>query len=376
MPSGSTLTTLTNSAQVTAITPDPVGGNNNASASTNVGRQAALRVDKVVAPAPLVPGRDAEYTITVTNDGPSDAVATLVGDALDDALSPSGPAVPSQGTCSYIGAQLGCDLGVRRRRRLGHGARAGEGRRGDDEDVDRQQRHGDHVDAWHAAGDRHRRPRPSRAARRPDADQDRAGAGDRRDGRSPGASSVSNAGPSVATAVVITDQLPPGLGTMSIVASQGACVQDLIAATITCQVGNLAPGSSVSIQVSGTVPAGSTATALLNSATVTSPVAEPVAGPDGRSASTTTEVDTRADVSIVKRALVDPAVPGEGLHWTITVSNAGPSVARFLQVTEDPPAGLDNLVITPPAPFPDDTSVRRAATPVISPRSMSVRRAR
>ncbi len=47
-----------------------------------------------------------------TNAGPSDAEATLAADTLDPILTPSGAAVPSQGTCTYTSAVLNCALGV------------------------------------------------------------------------------------------------------------------------------------------------------------------------------------------------------------------------------------------------------------------------
>jgi uncharacterized repeat protein (TIGR01451 family) len=83
---------------------------------------------------------------------------------------------------------------------------------------------------------------------------------------------VANAGPSVASDVVVTDSLPPGLGPMYHRADQGHLRPRR--RVITCELGNVAPGASAAIQLSGTVPADTAATELVNAAAVTSPVAE------------------------------------------------------------------------------------------------------
>ena len=53
-------------------------------------RSADLAVGKAVTPDPLVPGRDATYTVTVSNAGPSDAQASIATDPLPDGLDPGG----------------------------------------------------------------------------------------------------------------------------------------------------------------------------------------------------------------------------------------------------------------------------------------------
>lgn len=47
-----------------------------------------------------------------------------------------------------------------------------------------------------------------------------------------------------------------------------------------------------------------------------------------------------ADVQVAKSADPEPAVAGEGITWTVTVTNAGPDVATDVEVLDDVPAGV------------------------------------
>src|SRR5206468_3011349 len=81
---------LTNTATLSTTTTDPVSGNNSSTAATTVNTQADLSVTKS-GPTIVIAGTNLTYTITVTNNGPSDAQ----GVALTDGL-PSGETFVSQ----------------------------------------------------------------------------------------------------------------------------------------------------------------------------------------------------------------------------------------------------------------------------------------
>src|SRR5262249_3506490 len=88
VPSGTT-GALTNTSTVTApagVT-DPVPGNNNATDNNPVGPQADLTISKVGSPNPYVPGAALQYTIVVTNAGPSNVTNARVQDALPAPLA-------------------------------------------------------------------------------------------------------------------------------------------------------------------------------------------------------------------------------------------------------------------------------------------------
>jgi uncharacterized repeat protein (TIGR01451 family) len=365
VPSSSQSTTLVNSAAVASSAPDPSGANNNASATTTVTRQAALSVTKAADPAPFVSGRDATYTIVVSNAGPSDAQATLAADTLDPILAPNGPAVPSQGTCAYTASVLNCSLGV-----VPAGGSA-------------TVRVPVHVDpattattVTNSATATTLTPAPPGgppAAATVTADVSPVAdltliktappevtAG----GPIAWGLGLSNAGPSVAAGVVITDTLPPGLGAMTIVPSQGTC--DRTGDTIACALGNVAPGATANVQVSGTVPPDSTIAPLVNTAAATSPAPEPDGTDDGRSAATTTAVVTSADVAVAKHADIDAAVPGRPISWTITVANSGLSVARNVHIADTVPAGITDVVLTGPAGVTCDSAAATCDIPTLA----------
>ncbi|MFT3852679.1 MAG: hypothetical protein QM733_08090 [Ilumatobacteraceae bacterium] len=347
--SGSLATSLINSARVSSAVEDPDGADNIAAVTTAVAREASLVVTKSVDASPIVPGRSYVYTIEVRNTGPSDADATVSQDQLDPMFTLEAPATPSQGACTFDAQVLNCRLGI---------VRAG---------ATATVTIPVHVDPTTTQTSVTNTAIVATATPTPDGEPVAPGTittdvtplADLTLTKSGPATvtagtaiawslTATNAGPSMATGVVVTDTLPPGLGAMTVVPGQGSCTLD--GDTITCALGNLTPGAQVGISVSGTVPAGYLPGDIENSATLTSPTpeADPT-DPDGRSATATTTVDASADVAVAKRADVDPAVPGEAVHWTVTVSNAGPSVARDVMVTDTLPTGLADVVLAGPA---------------------------
>jgi uncharacterized repeat protein (TIGR01451 family) len=79
---GTAGSTITNTAVVSATTPDSNTANNTASASTNPVANADLDVTKSVNNATPVEGSNVVWTITVTNNGPSNATGVQVADVL------------------------------------------------------------------------------------------------------------------------------------------------------------------------------------------------------------------------------------------------------------------------------------------------------
>jgi uncharacterized repeat protein (TIGR01451 family) len=76
-PGGST---IVNTATVSAATTDPVADNDSATVKTLVVRRADLSVTKTGHPHPVRPGHRITYTITVANEGPSDAKRAKIVD--------------------------------------------------------------------------------------------------------------------------------------------------------------------------------------------------------------------------------------------------------------------------------------------------------
>src|SRR5262249_18505249 len=66
-------TVISNTANVTSSTNDPNPKNNSATATTTVNVQADLAITLNDAPDPVLAGNNITYTVTVTNNGPSNA---------------------------------------------------------------------------------------------------------------------------------------------------------------------------------------------------------------------------------------------------------------------------------------------------------------
>ncbi len=66
----------------------------------------------------------------------------------------------------------------------------------------------------------------------------------------------------------------------------------------------------------------------------------PEGNPGDESAEEDTTVTTRADLTIAIGDSVDPVVAGTPLTYTVTVTNKGPSHARYVEVTETPSPGV------------------------------------
>jgi len=92
---------------VSSNTPDPDNTNNTATEPTTVGAAADLRISKTDNVDPVNAGDQVVYTMVVTNDGPSDAVAVTVADTL-----PAGMSLVSTSGCSNDpGGVPNCSLG-------------------------------------------------------------------------------------------------------------------------------------------------------------------------------------------------------------------------------------------------------------------------
>ena len=78
---------IANTASVSTTTTDPISSNNSASINTGVDAKADLVITKTDDVDPVYAGNNVTYTITVTNNGPSDAQGVAVNEVLPSSLT-------------------------------------------------------------------------------------------------------------------------------------------------------------------------------------------------------------------------------------------------------------------------------------------------
>jgi uncharacterized repeat protein (TIGR01451 family) len=101
---------LANTADVAGNQPDPNPGNNGTTISTTVLVAADLAVAKVATPDSVTAGTALTYTITITNNGPSEATGVTVTDPLPAGVTFQ--AAGSSSSCSATDGTVTCPLGA------------------------------------------------------------------------------------------------------------------------------------------------------------------------------------------------------------------------------------------------------------------------
>jgi uncharacterized repeat protein (TIGR01451 family) len=317
--------TLTNTATASSGTPDPDLGNNRASATTEA-TSADLSVTKTAAPDPVNVGDTLTYTLTVRNAGPSAAADVRLTDALD-ATTTFVSATPTQGTCAGA-PTLVCLLGP-----LAAGAQATVEVRV----VPRTAGTLTNVAAASSAtGDPNPANNSGSSTRTEVASADLSVTKtDAPDPITVGGSlvykiSVANAGPSTARSVRLDDVIAAGAAPVSAATSKGTCSSGR---TVTCDLGAIAAGSRVTIQIRVKPRS---AGKLTNTAKATSTTFDPIAG--NNSATATTRV-TSADLTVTVVPSRRSLKVGERVAFTVRVENRGPTAAAGVVLTLTVPKG-------------------------------------
>jgi uncharacterized repeat protein (TIGR01451 family) len=151
---------------------------------------------------------------------------------------------------------------------------------------------------------------------------------------------VTNAGPSIAQNVLVTDPTPPGL---TFVRNTEACTTPF-----PCSLGSLQPGESRTIVATFAVPpdyAGPDP--VVNTATVSTTATDPNLA--NNSATDSSPLARVADVAVEKQVVPTAVLVGGSVTYTITASNRGPSDATGVVVTEVLPAEVTLTGATPSA---------------------------
>ena len=328
VPSSQTAGTVNNSATVTANETDSATGNNSDDEDTTVITQTDLSITKADSPDPVVAGNDLTYTMTVTNNGPSNSTGGTVTDVL-----PAGLTFSSSSDCTEAAGTVTCAIGA-----LGVG--------------------GSQIVSFVATVDPGQTAAISNTATVAANETDPTSGNDsatentvvnteadlviaKTDSPDPVIAgnqlvytvTVQNNGPSDAQNVVVTDTLPAGV-TFD---STAGCEESPAAGVPTCTLGTITSGNSKMFTITVDVDAGTTGM-ITNMASASS--STPLTNTSDDSVSIMTQVNAETDLSITKSDTPDPVVAGTDLTYTMTVTNNGPSNSTGATVTDALPAGL------------------------------------
>src|SRR2546430_1437605 len=346
-------TTITNTAAVTSATIDANPANNSATLTTLVKTPLAdLFLTKADDPDPVIAGKDLTYTLSIANAGPNGAQDVWVSDQIPanttfvslgqtngPAFSCSVPPVGGGGTVSCSNATFGSGAtatfrlvvnvnttdGTLIRNTFTVGSSTSDPNPGNNSDTETTQV----------------KTEADLSVTKADA-PDPVAAGD----NLTYTITLANPGPNDAQNVSVSDPIPANTSFVSLAQNGGpafTCSTPAVGGTgtVTCSIATLVSGATASfalvVKVNVNTPDG---TVLSNTVTVTSTTTDPV--PGNNSDTETTKVNAApapsADLSATKADDVDPVAAGANLTYTLTISNAGPSSAQTVSLSDTLPA--------------------------------------
>ena len=337
--------TVTNTVVASSAEPDSVPGNDTASQDTTIDRQVDIALTKSDNNDPIVAGSGAGnlvYTLTATNNGPSDASNLEVTDALIAAL-PTGFAfdlfVATGGTTFDAGTGLWTigDLASGDTETLTitltvdvsavSGAVSNVATISNLSEVDT-----DNSNDTATEDTTIQRRADIRVTKVDSVDPIVAGSGV---GNLVYTLTASNLGPSDATGLEVTDalltSLPAGFSLETVTGTGGTTFNSLNGVWT---IGDLANGANETLTVTLTVDQSVASQTIVNTATVSAMnETDPVPGNDTGTEQTT--VTREIDLVISKTDFIDPVRSPGQVEYTIAVNNNGPSAASNVVVTDN-----------------------------------------
>ncbi len=146
---------------------------------------------------------------------------------------------------------------------------------------------------------------------------------------------VINSGPSPASSVLVTDTWPLGLSRSAVNSSQGSC-DTTKPNNFTCSLGSISVDRHATITATYTVPSTTAPGIYTNQAFAHAPDSALVTASDA------TTVSASANLAITKSDGVTSVTAGDGVvrSYIITLNNPGPSLASSVMVTDTWPVGF------------------------------------
>jgi uncharacterized repeat protein (TIGR01451 family)/fimbrial isopeptide formation D2 family protein len=320
--------TISNTVTAESLTPDPEPKNNAATATVTAHPQVELELSKTAIKAEVIDGQQAAFTLTATNEGPSDAAVTTVVDKLPNGLS----YVSAIGAeCTPTGKEeVTCQLGT-----LLAKAHASF----------------ELITKATAPGKLINSATVSSTAEDPEplnntatAEVEVAPAADLQIKKTAAPAIVkvgenvtytlvvTNNGPDTAKNVVVNDDLPAG---EKYVSNTASCT--LVSQEVTCKLSELANGKEFTIRLVVEIEGSLAKSTVVNSAHVSSSTVDLIES--NNESHVQVEVEPAADLSIEKTASPTSVNPKDEVTYTLLVANHGPDTAQNTVVTDDLPAG-------------------------------------
>jgi uncharacterized repeat protein (TIGR01451 family) len=353
VPSTVTAASIVAASSVSATTSDPNSANNSTSVTTNVTIACDLTVTNSGSPSPVTAGSNITYTQTITNNGPANcSTATFTEATPANTTFVSVAAVTTGGgtwTCPNTGP-VSCT-----------NASVTPGSVGTITAVYK-------VTAGTAAGTlitdtdtgatttRDTNPSDNSAtvtiavSSATQADLSVTNSGTPNPATAGGnityTQSVTNAGPATANAPVFTETLPANTTSVSL---SGPAGWTCVLASLTCtDTTTMAANTTANFTFVVTVNAGvASGTTITQTDSVASTTSDPNSG--NNSVTLGIPVGNSADLSVTNSPNPVPAQAGNNITYTQVVSNAGPSAASSVTLTNTLPANTTSVSLTGPA---------------------------
>ncbi|MGZ8810217.1 MAG: Ig-like domain-containing protein, partial [Thermoanaerobaculia bacterium] len=325
IPAGYAGSGITNTATVSSTTPDPTVTNNTSTVLTPSATSANLNVTKS-GPGTIAAGTSGSFTITITNNGPSNATGVSLSDPTPAGLtfvSATAPCAGGVSPCAIGTINAGASVSVTVTYSVPAGY-AGPSPFTNTATVSATTSDPDGSDDTVSVQTIVGTPRADLAVVKSGPSFITSGS------QITYTITVTNNGPSPADAVSLTDPAPAGLSFTSL---SGACT-----GTFPCALGTMAAGAAATVTAVYSIPPGySGANPIVNTATVSSTTTDPTNG--NNSSSVSSSVSASADVQVTKSG---PAAvnPGDLINYTITLMNNGPSHAASVYLDDPIPLGL------------------------------------